>query len=85
MTIFSLTLSIMAPYFGCYRCHITKQGLQCLDMDSDGYVDWKEFLVYNEWALHQYPDVSNADELLDLLDFPERHYTCNAQLKDMEF
>ena len=56
----------MAPYFGCYRCDLTRQGLQCLDMDSDGYVDWKEFLVYVKWALHQYPDVANADELLDL-------------------
>ena len=56
----------MAPYFGCYQCDLTKQGLQCLDMDSDGYVDWKELLVYIKWALHQYPDVANADELLDL-------------------
>ena len=56
----------MAPYFGCYRCDLTKQGLQCLDMDSDGYVDWKEFLVYIKWALRQYPDVSNADELLEI-------------------
>ena len=56
----------MAPYFGCYRCDTTKQGLQCLDMDSDGYVDWKEFLVYIKWALRQYPDVPNADELLEI-------------------
>ena len=56
----------MAPYFGCYRCDITKQGLQCLDMDSDGYVDWKEFLVYIKWALRQYPDVANADDLLEI-------------------
>ena len=56
----------MAPYFGCYRCDLTKQGLQCLDMDSNGYVDWKEFLVYIKWALRQYPDVVNADELLEI-------------------
>ena len=56
----------MAPYFGCYRCSITKQALQCMDMDSDGYVDWKEFLVYVKWALRQYPDVENADDLLDI-------------------
>ena len=56
----------MAPYFGCYRCDLTKQGLQCLDMDSNGYVDWKEFLVYINWALRQYPDVVNADELLEI-------------------
>ena len=56
----------MAPYFGCYRCDLTKQGLKCMDMDSDGYVDWKEFLVYIKWALRQHPDVPNADELLDI-------------------
>ena len=56
----------MAPYFGCYRCHTTKQALQALDMDADGYVDWKEFLVYIKWALHEYPDIETADELLDI-------------------
>ena len=56
----------MAPYFGSYRCTMTRQALQCLDMDSDGYVNWKEFLVYIKWALRQYPDVENADELLDI-------------------
>ena len=61
----------MAPYFGCYQCDLTKQGLlskhciQCLDMNSDGYIDWKEFLIYIKSALRQYPDVSNADELLE--------------------
>ena len=30
-------------------------------MDSDGYVDWNEIL---EWALHQYPDTTNADEVM---------------------
>ena len=57
----------MAPYFGCYRCESTKQGLRALDMDSDGYVDWKEFLVYIKWALHEYPDVTSADELLEIV------------------
>ena len=35
----------MAPYFGCYRCHSTKLGLQAMDMDQDGYVDWNEFQI----------------------------------------
>ena len=56
----------MAPYFSCYSCETTKQALQALDMDSDGYVDWKEFLVYIKWALNEYPDVASADDLLDL-------------------
>ena len=54
----------MAPYFGCYRCSDTKRALQAIDMDSDGYVDWNEILVYIKWALHQYPLTTSADEVL---------------------
>ncbi|XP_052779242.1 uncharacterized protein LOC128216661 [Mya arenaria] len=58
--------AFMAPYFSCYRCNDTRKGLQCLDMDSDGMVDWSEFLVYLKWALHQYPDVRDSSELIDV-------------------
>jgi Ca2+-binding EF-hand superfamily protein len=54
----------MSPYFGCFRCEDTKKGLQAIDMDNDGYVDWSEFLVYLKWALHEYPGITNVDELL---------------------
>ena len=57
----------MAPYFGCYRCHSTKLGLQALDMNQDGYVEWNEFLVYVKWALNEYPETENADELLSIV------------------
>ena len=56
----------MAPYFGCYRCMDTKQALKAMDMDNDGYIDWNEFMVYIKWALHQYPDVDNADQVLQI-------------------
>ena len=56
----------MAPYFGCYRCDDTRQGLQAIDMDTDGFVDWGEFTVYLKWALHQYPQIKDADELLSV-------------------
>ena len=56
----------MAPYFGCYRCEDTRQGLQAIDMDSDGKVDWSEFLVYLKWALHQYPEINTKTELIDI-------------------
>lgn len=56
----------LAPYFGCYRCTDTKLALQTMDMDSDGFVDWNEFLVYIKWALNQYPDVQSADEVLSI-------------------
>ena len=35
----------MAPYFGCFSCEDTRKGLKAIDMDSDGQVDWNEFLV----------------------------------------
>ena len=54
----------MAPYFGCYRCQDTQQAFQAIDMDSNGLVDWNEFMVYIKWALHEYPDVKTADEVL---------------------
>ena len=57
----------MAPYFGCYRCSRTKKGLMALDMDSDGFVDWNEFLVYIKWALRQYPDTEDPDVLLSIV------------------
>ena len=57
----------MQPYFGCYQYITTKKGLQALDMNSDGYIDWKEFLVYVKWALSQYPHVSDVDELMSIV------------------
>lgn len=56
----------MAPYFGCYRCRDTKKAFKAIDMDSDNKVDWKEFLVYIKWALHQYPDITTADEAMSI-------------------
>ena len=57
----------MAPYFGCYRCSRTKKGLSALDMNEDGYVDWKEFLVFIKWALCQYPDTVDPDVLMTIV------------------
>ncbi|XP_022093111.1 uncharacterized protein LOC110980590 [Acanthaster planci] len=56
----------MAPYFSCYRCSDTLRALQAIDMDADGMVDWNEFEVYLKWALHQYPNIADVDELLDI-------------------
>jgi len=56
----------MAPYFSCYRCDETKKALQCIDMDTDGMVDWKEFALYLKWAGNEYPKTSDAEELLDI-------------------
>ena len=56
----------MAPYFGCFRCENTRKGLKALDMDSDGLVDWTEFLVYIKWALREYTEIAHVDELLSV-------------------
>lgn len=61
---YSFYNGFMSPYFGCYECETSKKGLQAIDMDSDGKVDWHEFAVYLKWALHQYPDITTTDELL---------------------
>ena len=57
----------LQPYFGCYRCSTTKKALRALNMDTDGFVDWKEFLVYIKWALSQYPNVSGVEELMSIV------------------
>ncbi|XP_071487601.1 uncharacterized protein [Diadema antillarum] len=56
----------MAPYFSCYRCSDTKKAWAAIDMDSDGMVDWNEFETYLKWALKEYPDTLEVDELLDI-------------------
>ena len=56
----------MAPYFSCYRCNDSKKAIQALDMDADGQIDWNEFLVYLKWAMRQYPNIENSQELLDI-------------------
>ena len=54
----------MSPYFGCYNCEDTQKALSALDMDSDGNIDWTEFVLYLKWAGKEYPDVKSAQELL---------------------
>ena len=56
----------MSPYFSCYRCDDTRAGLKAIDMDTDGYVDWNEFCVYLKWALRQYPNLEDVDDLLSI-------------------
>ena len=56
----------MAPYFGCFRCEDTRKGLRILDLDSDGLVEWAEFLIYLKWAYREYPDIGHVDDLLSV-------------------
>ena len=56
----------MSPYFGCFRCEDTRKGLQAIDMNTDNLVEWKEFLVYLKWALNEYPEITDTNELLSI-------------------
>ena len=57
----------MAPYFACYRCDDTKRAMQAIDMDCDGYVEWSEFSLYLKWAVNEYSDISDVEELLTIV------------------
>ena len=35
-------------------------------MDKDGKVEWSECMVYVKWAIYEYPDISDLDELLSV-------------------
>ena len=56
----------MAPYFGCFRCVDTQLAFKAIDMDDNGLVDWKKFLVYIKWALYEYPEITTADEAMSV-------------------
>jgi len=55
----------MQPYFGGLRCEDSLRGLEALDVDEDGLIEWNEFKFYLIWAGRQYPNVENRTQLLD--------------------
>ena len=56
----------MVSYFGCYRCGETRKALRALDLNKNGRIDWKEFLVYLKWAGNAYPQTETAQQLLSI-------------------
>ena len=62
----SFFYGFMSPYFRDLQCEDTKKALQAVDMDSDGCVEWSKFMVYLKWALHEYPEIRDAKELLSV-------------------
>ena len=44
----------MQPYFGCYRCSVTKNALKILDTGNTGTIEWDEFEGILDWVLNQH-------------------------------
>lgn len=61
---YSFYCGFMSPYFGRYECDVLRKGLQVLDMNENGKIDWSEFCIYLKWALHEYPNIGGTEELL---------------------
>ena len=56
----------MKPFFRSLSCDESRKALKAIDMDNDGKIAWKEFMVYVKWTLNQYPDITQKDELLSV-------------------
>ena len=41
--------------------------MQAIDMDCDGLVDWSEFNLYLKWAVNEYSEIKDAEELLSIV------------------
>ena len=56
----------LKPYYQNIKCEDARKALKALDMDKDGKVEWSECMVYVKWAIYEYPDISDLDELLSV-------------------
>ena len=60
-------VNFMQPYFAYYRSVDTRSALNALDFDSDGNINWEDFLVYLTWALREYPDTGSVHDVIDIV------------------
>ena len=56
----------LKPYYQNIKSEDARKALKALDMDKDGKVEWSECMVYVKWAIYEYPDISDLDELLSV-------------------
>ena len=56
----------LKPYYTNIKSCDARKALKALDMDNDGKVEWSECMVYIKWAIYEYPDISDLEELLSV-------------------
>ena len=56
----------LKPYYPTIKSGDARKALKALDMDNDGKVEWSECMVYVKWAIYEYPDISDLEELLSV-------------------
>ena len=57
----------LKPYHPTIAYRDARKALKALDMDKDGKVEWSEFMVYIKWAVYEYSDISDLEELLSVM------------------
>ena len=56
----------LQPYYPNIRCKGVREAFKALDMDKNGKVEWSEWMVYVKWAIYEYPEIIDLDELLSV-------------------
>ena len=46
----------MATYVKCYACPLTRNALNIIDLDGNGFIDWGELVYRAKWVLTEYPE-----------------------------
>ena len=57
----------LKPYYPTIKSRDARKALKALDMDKDGKVEWSECMVYVNWAIYEYSDISDLEELLSVM------------------
>ena len=73
----------LKPYYQNIKCEDARKALKALDMDKDGKVEWSECMVYVKWAIYEYPDISDLDELLSAFTDQLMHSMKKQMIQDL--
>ena len=56
----------LQPYYPKIKSGDARKALKALDINNDGKVEWSECMVYVKWAITEYPEISDLEELLSV-------------------